>query len=137
MLNTLKPVVVLLLFWASSSSFAIRAPEGDFIFLSCSSVSKTKAFQLLLLDNAKTDVMKFEIVDGSGDKRTYKPVSVKVSERVGGPTTYSAPATGGNISLVYNATTAPGRDGMRKATLVASSMGIVTKTELRCSRVNY
>ena len=118
----------------SVSAFAMRAPKGEYIALSCSSIGAKTDFRVRLMDHAKTGEMKIVVVREDCSKKVYQPVRREIGR--GGSVTYSAPATGGRLALITDSTVNP-RSGVANATLVASTIERVTKTELSCLPVKY
>ncbi len=125
----MKITMIISVLLVATQAFAIMAPVGEYSALSCVPVSGPK-FQLVVLKNTQNKSVKLAI----GEQKY--PAQELVSQRVGGPTVYTATVPGGKWTLTYNATTAPTPRG-RKATLVSQVYGRATKTEMLCSRVMY
>ena len=121
---------------ASASSFAIMAPHGKYLALSCHSLDKKPEMKLDIYGNTQTKETQIVITAEGYAPQTYKNVKVVASSKIGGPVLYSARSMGGQITLSYTPTSAAVK-GERLATLASSAYGRTTKTELACSQPMY
>ncbi len=132
----MKMILLSIVLLTATSSFAIMAPTGEYVEMTCVSVEKNRAFTVNLMRVAKNDDLKMVLNAKGQAPRTYVNVNEQVSDRIGAPVTYSARVPGGMVKLEVNFTTSPSPKG-RKGFFVSQVYGKATKTQLLCNTINY
>lgn len=132
----MKKVILTIALLASTSSFAITAPKGEYTSIVCKSQNARNKFSVRVVGNSENNKIKMVLEASYQQPITYSNVRVKRSQAVGGPTVYWASTNSGRVSLTWNPTTAPNPKG-RKGTFSSVVTGRATNTDMLCNRIMY
>ena len=132
----MKKIVIATALLVSSASFAIMAPTGKYIALSCVTSQSRVPFTVQVIKDTRNKKIQMVLEAKGQAPIVYPNVTETVVSRPGAPVTYDAPATAGHVQLSVNFTTAPNPKG-RPATFSSAAYGRSTKTPMLCNRVMY
>ena len=132
----MKKIVFAAALVISSASFAIMAPTGEYIALSCVTTEARVPFTVQVIKDTRNKNVKLVLEAKGQAPKVYPNATETVVSRPGAPVTYDAPATAGHVQLSVNFTTAPNPKG-RPGVFSSAAYGRSTKSNMLCNRVMY
>lgn len=132
----MKTLVIAAALMLSSASFAIMAPVGEYVDLSCVTTEVSVPWTVQVIKDTRNKKIKLVLEAKGQAPIVYSNAKETVVSRPGAPVTYDAPATAGHVQLSVNFTTTPNPKG-RPGVFSSSAYGRSTQTKMLCNRVAY